>query len=266
MSYHEDISKLTKTQLATHMRSPVEFYHTYITRKMPKNATKPMATGSVCHAVLLEDHTLSSVFHVYPDSCLKSNGAINPGPAASYREDHPEVIAFGKRADEFQILSVLAAVRESKLGSLIELASEREEERIGEYNGRAIKCKPDFAYENIIYDLKFVAQLAEPMLERNFKRFQYWLQDAHYSACVGGDVTFRFWTVETTFPYRIFSRNYNAIARERAREKWEIEMDRFIAAEAANDWTEETHKEYDLSPWDLDANEEGELVDIGEAS
>ncbi len=266
MGYHEDISELTKTQLMTFGRSRVRFYHTYITKQLKQPKKKTTMVGSVCHAVLLEDKPLNDVFKVYPASCLKSDGAINSKPAEAFRADNPDCENFGKLKDELQILSVLAAVRESQLAPLIEAAHEREETHYGEYNGRAIKCKPDFYSPGIIYDLKFTATADDPDIARNFRNFKYWLQDAHYSACVGGDPVFRFWVVETSFPYRIKSRCYNVPGRENAREKWVKMMDEFIIAENSNNWEDETHVEYDVSPWDVDANEDGELVDIGEAT
>lgn len=266
MGYHDDTTALTKSQLMTFLKSPVDYYHTFVTRLMNKPRPKSVMIGSVCHAVLLECKPLNDVFKLYPDSCLKSDGSINGKPAASFREDYPECEAFGKVRDELKILSVLAAVRESQLGALIDAADEREQEKHGEYNGRAIKCKPDFYSPGIIYDLKFTEDISDDQVARNFRRFKYWFQDAHYSAVVGGNPTFRFWVVETSFPYRIKSRVYNAIGRENAIEKWRVTMDRFIEAESTGVWEDETHAEYDVSPWDVNADEDGELVDIGEAS
>lgn len=249
LDYHSDTTHLTKTQLATFLKSPVDYYHTFVTGKMPRKKSLAMMVGSVCHSVLLEDKKLSDVFSVYPASCLKSNGAINPKPAEQFRADNPG-IEVGKERDEWQILSVLAAVRESELGKLIELAHYREHVMYGLYKGRAIKCKPDFYYPGLIYDLKFSEDISDVQVAQNFRRFKYWFQDAHYSACVGGNPGFRFWVVETKFPYRIKSRNYNEIAREIATDKWRRTMDRFIEAEETDTWIDETHAEYGLSQYE----------------
>jgi len=260
MSYHTDTSKLTKTQLATFIKSPVEFKETFITRLMEKKSTKQMALGSVCHAVLLEQKRLDKCFLIYPMSCLKSDGSINGKPAKEFREQHPDAIGFGKYQEFCDIERVLIAVHRHELGKLIDRADEREMEMVGEYNGRAIKCKPDFWCPGIIYDLKFMEDISIGQVKRNFKNFSYWLQDAHYSAVVGSNPGFRFWIVETKYPYRIKTVVYDERSREIARDSWRRSMDKFIEAELADVWTEPTEIELTLSPWDMpDQDEETEL-------
>ncbi len=258
LDYHNDTTHLTKSQLATFLKSPVEYYHTFVTGKMRKKRPKTTMIGSVCHAVLLEGRALQDVFIAYPDSCLKSDGSINPKPAAQFRYDNTgkEV---GKNKDEWQILSLIAAVRESKLAALIDAADEREQTKIGSYKGRPIKCRPDFYSPGIIYDLKFSEDISDAMIWSNFKRFKYWLQDAHYTACFEEKPAFRFWVCETQFPYRIKTRTFNPIAREMATDKWRRTMDRFIEAESTGVWEDETDAVYGLSEWDIGAEDE-ELV------
>ena len=260
MNYHTDWKELTKTMLATFNKSPVDFYETYITGRMRKKATAPMMIGSVCHAVLLEGKDLDEAFLVYPDDCLKVDGSINGKPAAKFRSEHPNAIGFGKVKERSEISNVLRAVRDHELGSLIALADEREQEVRGSYKGRAIKCKPDFWSSGIIYDLKFMEDVSLPQIKRSFKNFSYWLQDAHYSAVVGGNPKFRFWLVETQYPYRIKTVVYDQRSREIAADQWRRSMDCFIQAEKSNEWVEETSIELTLSPWDLpDQEEEAEL-------
>lgn len=260
MGYHEDTTHLTKTQLATFIKSPIDYYETFVTRKMKKKATAQMMLGSVCHAVLLEQRKLSDCFLVYPENCLKSDGSINGKPARAFREENPQAVGFGKDFELYEIKAVLKSVLNHQLGELIEHASEREQEVHGEYNGRKTKCKPDFYAPGIIYDLKFMEDVSDPQIKRSFRNFMYWLQDAHYSAVVGGEVGFRFWLVETKYPYRIKSVVYEQRSREIARDQWARSMDRFIEAEASNDWNEETNIELTLNPWDMpDQEEELEL-------
>ena len=258
-NYHTDTTALTKTQLATFIKSPVDFYETFITRKLQKKSTKQMVCGSVCHAVLLEGKDLEECFVVYPESCLKSDGSINGKPAAAFREQHPEAIGFGKARELIEISKVLYAVEDHQLGQLIALADQREQEVYGSYNGRAIKCKPDFYTEGLIYDLKFMEDVSLPQIKRSFRNFSYWLQDAHYSAVVGGNPGFRFWLVETQYPYRIKTVVYDDRSREIARDNWRRAMDSFIQAEADNEWVEEVEIELTLSPWDMPDNVEEEL-------
>ncbi len=262
--YHNDTSHITKSMLSTFMDSPRDYYEQYVTRlAVRKAATKQMAIGSVCHAVLLEGMELSQAFCVYPESCLKVDGTLNGKAAAAYRAENYLAVAFGKSGEEVAIERVLDAVRSHALGKLIEQAQMREEVVVSDYLGRGIKCRPDFLCDDVIYDLKFMEDVSESALRRSFKRFRYWLQDAHYSAVCGAEV-FRFWVVETGYPYRIKSVVYDGRSREIASEAWRGAMDHLIACEKLNAFEDSNSITMTLSPWEVGADDEGELVDIGE--
>lgn len=265
MDYHNDHSALTCSQLKTFLRSPVEFELQFIKQLLRPTPSKSMIVGTVCHAVLLEGRSLRESFLVYPDSCLRNDGGINPKPAADFRSQHPNAIGFGKQAEFSTIQETLLAVAESPLQPAIEAAAACEEVVYGEWSGRRIKCKPDFHCHDIVYDLKFFGDVSEAGIRRNFRRFQYWLQDSHYSACFQFENVFRFWAVETSFPYRVKSVIYDLRSREIAREAWQHAMTRFIDCERRNDWSEPTELTMTLSPWDVGANSEGDLVEIGDA-
>lgn len=215
-----------------------------------------MMLGSVCHAVLLEQRKLTDCFLVYPENCLKSDGSINGKPAKQFRSDNPDAVGFGKVWERSEIERVLQAVNDHELGSLIECADEREQEILGEYNGRKIKCKPDFYSPGIIYDLKFMEDVSLPQIKRSFRNFSYWLQDAHYSAVVGGNPGFRFWLVETKYPYRIKTVVYDDRSREIANDQWRRSMDCFIQAEKDGEWVEDSNITLTLNPWDMPDEEE----------
>jgi hypothetical protein len=226
---------------------------------MQKKSTKQLVTGSVCHAVLLESKPLEECFVVYPEECLKSDGSINGKPAAKFRENHPDAIGFGKAHELAEIERVLKAVKRHQLGRLIEQADQREQEVHGIYKGRAIKCKPDFYVPGIIYDLKFMEDVSLPAIKRSFKNFMYWMQDAHYSAVVGDNPGFRFWLVETKYPYRIKSVVYDERSREIGRDQWRRAMDCFIEAEQSDEWVDDVAIELTLNPWDMPDTEEEAL-------
>ena len=172
-------------------------------------------------------------------------------------------VAFGKSGEEVAIERVLDAVRSHALGKLIEQAQMREEVVVSDYLGRGIKCRPDFLCDDVIYDLKFMDDVSESAIRRSFKRFRYWLQDAHYSA-VCESAVFRFWVVETEYPFRIKSVVYDERSREIAVEAWGNAMDALIACEKAGVFEDNNSLTLTLSPWEVGADDEGELVDIGE--
>lgn len=264
MSYHTDTDHITKTQLSTFMDSPRDYYEQFVTRLKPrKEATKPMVIGSVCHAVLLQGMDFDKAFVVYPESCLKVDGALNGKPAAAFRAENPDAIGFGKQGDDVAISHVLYAIEAHPLGKLIREAQLREEEIRSDYLGRGIKCKPDFLCDDVIYDLKFMPDVSEVAIRRSFKRFRYWLQDAHYSA-VCESAAFRFWVIETDYPYRIKSVVYDERSREIASEAWGNAMDALIACEKAGVFEDNNALTLTLSPWEVGADDEGELVEIGD--
>lgn len=262
--YHTDTSYLTKSMLSTFMDSPKDYFEQYVTCLKPRKTTsKPMVVGSVCHAVLLQGMELDEAFIEYPESCLKSDGSINGKPAAAFRNDNPNAIGFGKAGEKIAIRHVIEAIEDHVLGQLIAQAQMREQEVKGDYQGRGIKCKPDFLCDDIIYDLKFMDDVSESAIRRPFKRLRYWLQDAHYSAVCEAQ-TFRFWAVETQYPFRIKSVVYDDRSREIADEAWCNAMDHFIQCEISGVFEDANSLTLTLSPWEVGADDEGELVDIGE--
>lgn len=264
MSYHTDTEYITKTMLATFMDSPRDYYEQYVTRLLSrKTPTRQMVVGSVCHAVLLEDVPFDQAFCIYPESCLKSDGTLNGKTAPAFRADNPQAIGFGKAGEDRAILQVLEAIQDHPLGQLIAQAQYREKEIRSEYHKRGIKCKPDFHSDSLIYDLKFMEDVSEPAIRRSFKRFRYWLQDAHYSITSDAD-GFRFWVVETQYPYRIKSVVYDDRSREIAGEAWYAAMDRLIECEKSGTFEDANALTLTLSPWEVGADDDGELVDIGE--
>ncbi len=263
MSYHTDTTYLTKSQLATFMDSPRDYYEQFVTCLKPRRESTPqMQIGSICHAVLLQDVKLKDAFVIYPESCLKKDGTLNGKPAAEFRAEHPDAICFGKLGDDKEVEHILSAVRSHPLGKLIEAAQLREEEIKSDYLGRGIKCKPDFLCDDIIYDLKFMDDVSEASIRRSFRRFRYWLQDAHYSTCCEA-VGFRFWVVETQYPYRIKSVAYDDRSREIAVEAWEKAIEHLMACESSGQFEDANALTLTLSPWDVGADDEGELVDVG---
>jgi len=78
-------------------------------------------------------------------------------------------------------------------------------------------------------------------------------------------IQFRFAVVETCVPYRIDWYQYDPRSREIALEKWSLEMDNLIECERTGIFQDPHDHVLTVSPWDVGADVEGELVDIGEA-
>jgi hypothetical protein len=255
--------------LATFAKSKEDYYHQYVKCDVQRPRSKQhMLAGSIAHAILLEGKTLEDSIAIYPFECLQSNGSLNGKKAAAFREENEGKLCLkAGEADEF--VAMADHLRNSEIAKLIAKMSHKEHIVTESYNGRGIKCRPD-AYNVdglglLAIDLKFVGEAKPRQFERTASSFTYWLQDAHYSevlfrAC-GLPVTFRFFAIETSYPFRVDEYEYDQRSKEIARENWESLMDSFIECERTGGFDDNHSHTLTLNIWDVDANEDGEIVE-----
>jgi hypothetical protein len=105
--------------------------------------------------------------------------------------------------------------------------------------------------------------VSESAIRRSFKRFRYWLQDAHYTT-VCESQAFRFWVVETQYPFRIKSVVYDDRSREIARDAWGKAISYLMACELSGVFEDANALTLTLSPWEVGADDDGELVELGD--
>jgi len=160
--YHSDFDHVSCSMLKVFCDSPVKYYHHFIAQDMKqKPASKYMELGSAVHAVLLEETPIHEAVRVYPETCLKSDGSINGKPAAQFRADYPAEMYV---KDDAQFRTLIASIRSSPIGKLIEACRYREtEHRWMDDAGVLCRCKPD-AYGIVdgvvkVYDLKITEQI-----------------------------------------------------------------------------------------------------------
>ena len=270
---------VSKTKLNHFAKSIGDYWHYYIAKDLPvPGPSGAMNIGTAVHAALLEKCDVDQIIATYPDSCLKSNGAINPKPAAQFREDNSDKLVM-KDADADRVREVCSAVMTSPLSPLIyhpEAVFEQPVIWTCERTGLQCRAKPDFYIdmgdEVVAYDLKTTEQVYPQPINRTCKTLRYWLQDAHYSDGLankfGKPVRFRFWFVETKSPCRVAPWWYDQRSREIASEKHSALMTELAACMKDNDWRERWERNGEnllqLSPWDVDASEEGEVAYVGE--
>lgn len=270
-SYHDDYESVAKTMLNLFCDSPLEYYHTYVTRQMPRRAVgKPAIAGQVLHAMCLEDKLLSDLVLPYPSSVLKSNGDLNGKSASALRDDHPGV-TFLKQSECDEIRAVVDGVfKHPELGKLLASATDRERRIDATIEGIKCKCKPDILCDLgdrvVIYDLKFSECVDADSWRRACKRFRYWLQDSHYSACVeaafGKPVLFRFCLIEVKFPFRVQWKYFDPASRETSRDVHRQKLIELGVCHETGDWSDRWESTCVLQPWDLSDTEREVEVQI----
>jgi exodeoxyribonuclease VIII len=264
MSYHEKHDAITKTGLTVFAKSPLEYYHTYITGKLPrKPATQPMLLGTVLHSVLLEDCTLADLVTVYPADCFKSNNTLHPQKSAEFRESLGRCVAV--KEQEFEDI---ATVVESVAPQLADFLKRNDVQREAVFqaanvHGLPAKCKPDavrIGQDVTVIDLKFGAMIDPQSFSRSAKSFKYWLQDAHYTAvleAIHGNrfVGFQFVAIETKFPFRVQRYHYDQSSRDSGRAEHKRLMEKLARCHATGDWSDDWDSTLVLNPWDVETNE-----------
>lgn len=259
--YHSDTSAVSKSMLSVFAASPLEYYHQFITGLLPrKKPTKQMKIGTAVHAVLLENKTIDEVCVEYPYSCIGAGGKLLSSKAKSFEERLHPLMAV-RECDMSAIQQIVANARASEFGKLLELHSDRalfEKRFDAEIEGVPCKCKPDLLIllsdQAIICDLK-VGVVKPDDFWRNAKNFGYSLQASHYSKIIkkvyGLPVTWRFWALESSFPYRVEPYWYEDRSMEIANDSHRDLLRKLKRCYDTGVWVDNFEHEKVLSPWDV---------------
>lgn len=256
MNYHTDTTALTRSQLIEFIKSPEVYHGMFIAGTVPHKApSKQMDIGTVAHAILLERKPIEDVVLALPDSCLKSNGAINPTARDRFSEDNPDRIIL--KAEEYDnVKAICEAVEKSPLAPVLKVAASCEETIEAEVHGRLCKCKTDILghVEDHVsaVDLK-IGKL--DVFRNNARRLRYWMQDAHYSKVIeahhGKPCVFRFCMIESQPPFRVRWWWYDQPSRETARKHHQEQVERLLKCEAAGVYEDDHDPILVLSPWEV---------------
>lgn len=276
MNYHQNFNRVSKTMLGHFIRSTSDYCRYYVkqTDEPPKPKTA-MVIGSAIHAILLERKQASDCVAAIPDSCLKSNGAINPKPTAQFRADNPDKFVM-KQAEAAMVSHACDAAYRHELGDLIRhdnAVFEKPQEFECPHSGLSCRLMADFFIDMgnyiLAYDLKTTEDIYPVGIRRTARTLKYWLQDQHYSSGLseifGKPTQFRFWFLEVGHPHRIAPYEYNQRAREIAKGEYVHQMQRLANCYRDGDWRDDWQckvNDLDLSPWDVSpeiANAETEL-------
>ena len=259
MDYHAGDYGLTRSALSVFMTSPEDYYLQYIMRAMPrKQPTTAMDIGTVVHRILLDRVDFDDAVAVYPSSCLKSDGSLNPKPAAQFRQDNAGLICLKEDKAEC-IRRAVHAARLSELGPLLGGNYHFEMPVQAEVFGVQCACRPDIwgVTENkaVIFDLKVMEDDHAGLFHRNAKRLRYWLQVAHYSRIInaktGLNVEFKFFSLRTSPPYRVQSFWYGD-SLENGLRQHAATLDEYRRCYDSGNWPHKYNQVLQVEPWDVD--------------
>lgn len=245
--YHEDREHLSNTALKLFDHDPLIYYHTWVETPpsiVPDEPEDHVDFGSAAHDILLHFRPIDEVVVAYPESCINKNGGLIGLSAEKFRLNNADRICM-KDEDIDRLLNVIEKVRTSQLGPLLEDAHKHEEPMYWEELGIKCRMKPDFFYnlpeKTVNYDLKFSEDISDIGFSRSAEACKWWLQDVHYSA--GAIILyekpseFRFWSVESKFPYRIFERSFPPRDREIAMKRRRRLLLNLLECRKTGDWS-----------------------------
>lgn len=191
VDYHSDFSAISNSMLSDFLESRRLYEGRYVTGTIPrKEPSDRMDTGSIIHAVLLEQKPLRSIVEKYPKSCLKSNGHKNAGPCKQFESEcRDKGIEYVVKDDQFDLIrAVTNEFRRSLVYTWIDREETLREHTIYWTNelGQKCRCKIDFAIplsdRVLAFDLKctdFHTPQAWAKEVKYKKRYQ--TQLCHYS-------------------------------------------------------------------------------------
>lgn len=268
-SYHDETETLSCSQLKVYVSSPREYQGVFIDGDIPKRKpTLAMNFGTACHAILLEKKPIDDVIRVYPRYCLNSNGGLIGKKAKAFQEKIGPIIAM-KEDDAEMIAKVCTNALKSPLGEIIQTFDMFEQRVEAVLNGVPCRCCPDIhgtppGQKGVIYDFKFSADIHPDRWFHNAKKLGYHVQIAHYSriceAYYGIPFDFAFWAFETKPPFRVERRDFDQRSVEIAKEWHEKKLEEFRISKATGDWSDRWNNTGTISPWDVGANDEGEVT------
>lgn len=250
--YHRDFTRVSKSMLDVYLTSPQEYYLHFVSQELdPPAPKKAMLIGDAVHKILLDRLSAKEILAIYTDDCFKHDKAgrqvaLNPNTAEQFRQQHSTRICL-KQEDAATVLACVEAVRNHPLGELL-LFPEARFEEVQHWNcphsGLDCRMRGDMviATEDGVYcyDLKTTALPAPNDFQRVAKRFRYWLQEQHYSSGLrtifGRPVKFKFWAIETKFPFRIAPYEFDAHSSDECLGQYADAMIRLAVAYEKQEW------------------------------
>jgi len=230
-----------------------EYEARYITHTLTADEpTRSMELGTAIHGTILEGKSLDDCLRVYPPSCLKSNGHVNPTPAREWEATLPPGCTPCKMDELHAACRAVDRIRH-RIGKLLESPQARFE--VAAFWESTLPCKAKFdivlEHDNgvLIIDLKTTADASPVGFWNAIKQQRYWVQEAAYregaKAVFNCDAQFAFLAVEKD-PGSLFQvaeyRLLPHVASQAEAARWRY-MARLAEAYETGDWSDGWERE-----------------------
>lgn len=244
---------ISRSQIADFYRSRQQYYRQHVAgTAAPRKASAALEFGTWFHTAVLEPDRWADRLVIIPPDCLTKAGGRNCNAFKDWRDDqHGD--AYCLKASELEEIAGMADAAKAELQPVLgreSLIVEQPRLWTHEVNGHTFEFKSkadaqtELATKTVLLDLKSTRDSTARAFRRSIMSFDYWLQDAHYSAGVraltGRYPDFLFAACdkrpETGYRCRVFS--LDAEGRDRAAEVYEQVLEELAAAYQSGDWSD----------------------------
>lgn len=181
--YHADKNSLSRTSIKDFYRSPYYYYAMHLNINRPeKLATRDMLFGSAFHTLILEQHLFNDDYAIEPEKVLlKDVGRTLYEHYKSECEELEKTKKIVLSRDEYNTLMQMreALARDSRIKELVD-GGEIEKSFFwkDEASEMIVKARPDILHQNMIVDLKTIADASPISFQRSMINGWYHVQGA----------------------------------------------------------------------------------------
>jgi len=220
------------------MDPPARYYALHLDPKRPERVqTAGQRVGTLAHCAILEPEQFAKRYRVGPDvirstKVWKAFESSLPAGTEAIKPDEAEV-AWMQRE---QVIK-LPGMKEILSAGVAEASAFWEDP----YTGVLCRCRPDFAAEDVLIDLKTVGRGDAFGFQRQAPTLNYHIQDAFYTwgySVASGQQIKDFWflTVETEFPYLVSRHRLPVEAKSEGILQVRKKLDLYADCLSKNEW------------------------------
>ena len=197
-----------------------------------KSTTSAMQIGSLFHGMVLGRGVMPSL---YPEDCYKSDGGLNPKPAAAFRDSMPADKLAVKLSDMANLIGMAQSANEALASIGVAINPDNSEQQIyTDIDGCQVRAMYDYIPDDTrlpIIDLKKTQDASPDAVAKSMQKYGYdfqreWYGDIYRNE-TGHDREFLFLFVEENPPHAwlfatpdFMTREINAMRCRSAREIW----------------------------------------------
>ena len=180
--YHANRTHDSNSTLRVFDRSPAEYYHRFVTRRIPADPpSDAQRLGTAIHAAILEPEKVDSLLALIPNEVLASNGAKSGNKYREWAAEHVGQVCVKLKENDLLRWQIETVWANPACRDLLVSASVREHSIFWTTEGHQVRCRFDMADEigAVIGDIKRTRQ-TEATFWRALRDYAYHRQAALY--------------------------------------------------------------------------------------